>query len=161
MTVGGARKNIAECHGDEPMGVRSGSRWPSVLLVLVLCACAAKDDIRVEPNIPPANYKTEILDQLRMLLTDPTNIRDAFLAEPVLKPYGRDTRYIACLRFNARNSDGSYIGSRDRAVFFYAGKLTAIIDASRDLCGNAAYQPFPELQQLCRELVCPSASPAR
>jgi hypothetical protein len=130
-------------------------RAGSVLFALCLCACASKPDEQPEPNIPPTNYKTEILDYLRTALEDPTNIRDALLAEPVLKQHNKDTRYVACLRFNARNREGNYVGNREVAAFFFAGTLAALVTAPPDLCKGSNYQPFPELQRLCREVVCP------
>ena len=66
------------------------------------------------------------------------------------------TRYVACLRYNAKDEFGKYAGSKDKVAFFYAGQITQLVDASRELCGNAAYQPFPELQALCRSLDCKS-----
>ena len=65
------------------------------------------------------------------------------------------TRYIACIRFNGKNKDGQYTGSKDMAAYFVTTRLTQIVNADREMCGNAAYQPFPELQKLCRTAVCP------
>ena len=64
------------------------------------------------------------------------------------------TRYIACLRYNAKNNDGQYTGSRDMAAYFVTTRLSQIVPADRELCGNAAYQPFPELQNLCPTKDC-------
>lgn len=128
-----------------------------IALVLVLTACSSTPAVVVEPNIQPANYRAEILDYLRATLPDPTNIQDAYIAEPALKPSGTETRFITCLRYNAKDREGNYAGSKDRAAFFYAGRLTTIADATREQCGGAPYQPFPELQKLCRQLTCPPA----
>ena len=70
-------------------------------------------------------------------------------AEPVLKPFGAESRYAACVRYNAR-SEGQYIGSKDRLAVFYSGQLNQLINATPEQCGTAAYQPFPELESLKR-----------
>lgn len=129
---------------------------PAVLLALTLGACGGGAEKPVEPNIFPTDYKTRILTTLRGQLSDPTGIRDAAIAEPALKNNAGAQRYIACLRYNAKDDSGRYAGNKEKAAFFYAGQLTQIVDANRELCGNAAYQPFPELQALCRSLDCKS-----
>jgi hypothetical protein len=115
---------------------------------------AGKTDAPENPNIAPANYRTEILNQLQITLDDPTGIRDAFIAEPAMKQSGAETRYIGCVRYNAKNSEGKYAGVKEKAVFFYAGRMTSMLDATREQCGSAAYQPFPELEKLCRISGC-------
>lgn len=127
-----------------------------ILTATALTACSSSEAPKVEPNVAPTNYKSEILDHLRTALEDPTNIHDAFFSEPSLKKYGADMRYVVCLRYNAKSAGGGYTGSKDYAAFFYAGKLTAIIPASRDVCSGVSYQPFPELQRLCKQITCPS-----
>jgi hypothetical protein len=128
-------------------GIRTNA-WLVALLAIALCACAERAEKKVEENIYPTGYKASILERISVQLADPIAIRDAYIAEPALKTQGAYTRYIACLRFNAKGSDGQYAGSKDMAAFFFNGKLTQIVDADRDLCGTAAYLPFPELQKL-------------
>lgn len=107
-------------------------------------------------NILPVNYRPKLIDILRERLDDPTNIRDAFIAEPALTPYGGVSRYVVCLRFNPRDAKGQYEGSKVWAAFYYAGQLTQLVAATPELCGKAAYQPFPELQKLCKTIDCKS-----
>jgi len=87
-------------------------------------------------------------DRLRAQLTDSKGIRAALLAEPVLKPRGVVTRYIACIRFDSKDERGQYQGNKEYAAFFFAGELTQIADAAPDVCDKSAYQPFPELERL-------------
>jgi hypothetical protein len=125
--------------------------WAAFVLTLALGACAgigAQKTEVVEENVYPKNYRSVIVDQLRLQLTDAKGIRDAFLAEPILKPRGAITRYIACLRFNSKGGKGDYQGSKEYAAFFYSGGLTQITEAPEDLCKNSVYQPFPELERL-------------
>ena len=139
-----------------PIEVGAKYAWVAVLLAITVCACTRTVPKKIEDNIYPADYKSEILDQLHGQLYDPTNIRDAYIAEPAVKTYLTTPRYIACIRFNAKDRSAQYAGSKDMAAFFFAGKITQIVDASHELCGNAPYQPFPELQKLCREITCKS-----
>ena len=130
---------------------------PAVLaLLLALAGCSGKpEEKKVEENIYPQNYRTEILDLLKKELPDPTGIRDTFLSDPALTNVGSTTRYVSCLRFDAKDGTGKYTGIREMAVYFYGGSITQMVKATPELCGKAPYQPFPELQKLCREVVCP------
>jgi hypothetical protein len=119
----------------------------TALLVITLCACASEKPKPIEENIYPADYRTQIVDRLRLLLDNPNNILDAYVAEPVLKTPQGTPRYIACVRFNAKDRSGNYRGSKDMAAYFFAGKINQIVDASAELCGGAFFQPFPELQR--------------
>ena len=87
-------------------------------------------------------------------LDDPTNVRDAYISEPTLRPAGKDERYVVCVRSNARNANKQYIGSKDRIAYFYGGHLNQLVDATKGQCGNAAYKPFPELEKLCQARKC-------
>jgi hypothetical protein len=123
----------------------------AVAAALALCACSSftpEKEKPVEENLYPKNFKMAILERLAAQLPDPNGIRAAFLAEPVLKPRDAVTRYIACLRFDAKDDRGRYQGNKEYAAFFYNGDLTQIVDASRELCDKSAYQPFPELERL-------------
>lgn len=113
--------------------------------------CASQPSVMTaEPNIPPANYKTEILAYLRTYQNDPTGIREAFITEPALQPIAGTQRYASCLRYNAKNSVGKYEGRKDRVVAFLAGRLDTMVLARGDQCKEANWQPFPELEKLTR-----------
>ncbi len=133
------------------------SRVACVTFALAACGSNNTPAVVVEPNLPPSNYRAEILDYLKATLPDPTNIRDAAIAEPALKPSGRETRYVACLRYNAKGEDGTYTGLKERGAYFYAGRMTTIAEVTREQCAGVSYQPFPELEKLCRQAVCPPA----
>ena len=120
-----------------------------------LAACSTDKNADTEnPNVFPANYKQEILDSLMKLLDDPTNVREAYISEPTLGPAGREQRYTVCIRYNARNLVREYVGAKDRIAYFYGGRLNQLVDATPEQCGNAAYKPFPELEQLCFAKKC-------
>lgn len=119
-----------------------------------LAGCSSADSKAENPNVVPANYKQEILDTLMKLLDDPTNVRDAFISEPVLVPVGSDQRYAACVRYNARDLARRYVGSKDRIAYFYGGHLNQLVEATPEQCGKADYKPFPELVNLCFARKC-------
>ena len=123
----------------------------AVAAALTLCACSSfmpEKEKPIEENLYPKGFKAAILDRLREQLPDAKGIRAAFLADPVLKPRDAITRYIACVRFDAKDDRGRYQGNKEYAVFFYNGDLTQIVAVTDDVCKQAAYQPFPELERL-------------
>ncbi len=138
-------------------------RWLALVAVLVLGGCSAdlgtlsdQIDIRARwdaQNVYPKNYKSDLLAFLRTYLNNPDHIRDAALAPPQMKSVGPGERFVACVRYNARNSDGQYKGAKDGVAVYVLGKLDQFIDqpkAAREICKDAAYAPFPELQALTR-----------
>lgn len=104
-------------------------------------------------NVMPANYKADLLAYMRTYLNDPTHVRGASVTAPFLKFVGPGDRYIVCVRYNARNTDGKYMGSKDGAAIYVSGKLDRFVDSQRELremCKDAAFGPFPELEKLTR-----------
>jgi hypothetical protein len=131
----------------------------AVLVALSLAACADSTYYigkpKDVPNVFPANYKKEITDLLTTTLEDPTNVRDAYITDPVLTKVNKDDeRYTVCVRSNSRNAARQYKGSEDRIAYFYGGHLNQLIAATPAQCGNAPYKPFPELQKLCLGKSC-------
>lgn len=140
-------------------------RWLAVLAglsaALMVGGCAT--DVGPSPaelkarweaqNVFPQGYKGDVLAFLRTYLNDPSRIREAGVSQPQLKTAGPGERYIACVRYNARKSDGQYAGAKHSAAIFVSGKLDRFLDEpkeSRQFCQDAAYGPFPELQALTR-----------
>jgi hypothetical protein len=130
----------------------AGSNKRSALLCvlsLALAACASNDKKEADSNIVPANYRQEILDTLTSTLPDPTNVRDAYITDPTLTAISKEPHYTVCVRYNGRNANHEYMGSKDRIGFFYGGHLNQLVDADQGQCAKAAYKPFPELEKLC------------
>jgi hypothetical protein len=126
-------------------------RWPVVILLLALGACAGvPGGAEGRATVYPASYKTELLAFLRTYLNDPSNIRDAFISEPSVRTVGGETRYVVCLRYEARRSSGEYSPSRERMAVYYAGRFDRFLESAREQCSGATYQPFPELERLSR-----------
>ena len=135
--------------------------WYLFLVILMFGGCThdigpSEAELKAQwdaQNIYPASYKDDLLAFLRTYLNDPSHIRGATVTTPQLKPVGRGPRYVACVRFNARDSGGKYVGSKDGAAIYASGKLDRFLDMPREVrefCKDAAYGPFPELEQLSR-----------
>jgi hypothetical protein len=99
-------------------------------------------------NIPPENYKAEVMAYLRNYLNDLSGIRNAGISQPAMRSVGSVERYASCVRFSARTPGASPSG-REYLVIFLAGKLDQMAPTTES-CKDAAYQPFPELEQLRR-----------
>ena len=130
-----------------------------LLLPAVLSACAGSDegrgisytDDRGVANQPyPANYRPELLAFMKTYLNNPVGVKDAAMAEPVQRTVGGRLRYVVCLRYNAKDTDGSYRGVRERAILFVDARLDRIVEDASEPCAGAAYAPFPELQTMAR-----------
>ena len=107
-----------------------------------------------EPNIFPADFKTQIIKTMPQLQDDPTNLRGAFYSDPLLDPKGTISVYTSCVRFDSRDLTKQYLGSRDYIVYYYGGRLQQFVPAAQGECGFATYKPFPELEQACRKPRC-------
>ncbi len=101
-----------------------------------------------EINAYPVDYKSDILAAMHAYLNDPAGIRDAAISQPMLKEVAQGTRYIVCLRFNGKRDDGIYMGVKQIAAIFLAGRFQDFADVPREPCLSATYAPFPELEQL-------------
>lgn len=108
------------------------------------------DDRGVADQPFPADYRTQVLAFLRTYLNNPAGIRDAAMAEPAQRTVGGRRRYVSCLRYNAREIDGSYRGVAQRAIVYVDARLDRMIEKTDDLCAGAVYAPFPELEKLTR-----------
>jgi hypothetical protein len=129
------------------------------MLPIALAACSSGGEERSfslfdkKPDTPqsfPADYRAELLGFMKTYLNNPVGVRDAAMAEPVMRDVNGKMRYISCLRYSARESDGSYREPRERAVLFVNGRLDRMIEKSGDLCTGAALSPFPEMEKMTR-----------
>jgi hypothetical protein len=154
----------------------SGRCWPlgvllTIGLAVLLAGCGSgrsreeREEREARINIYPNNFRADLLAALHTYVSDPKGIRDAYVSDPTVTPIGRQNRYAACVRFNARN-DGRYVGSRDVLAVFAAGRFDQFIDEStpfgpaseanaatpfvKELCGAAEYKRFPELEAMTR-----------
>ena len=127
----------------------------AIAALLSLAACGGSGGLpdltkerekpKVDPNLFPSDYKVKVRDMLRQTLTDWRNVRDGAIAEPVLRPMSGTTRYVVCVRYNEK-SGNAYLGVKESAAVFLSGEVTQFIDSTRELCGNAVFQRFPEIE---------------
>ena len=144
----------------EELRLRKSAKIAAILLLpIALAACAGSDegrsitytDDRGVSNQPfPNNFKSEILSFMKTYLNNPVGVRDAAMAEPVQRVVGGRLRYVSCLRFTPRESDGSYREPRERAVLYVDGRLDRIVENASDPCAGAVYAAFPELEKMAR-----------
>ena len=131
------------------------------LLPLVLSACFSTggeqsnpisftDDRGYTDQPYPKNYKGEILAFMRSYLNNPAGVREAMMAEPVQRTVGGRLRYVSCLRYSTRETDGRYREPRDRAVVYVDARLDRVMENPGDACAGVTYAAFPELEKLSR-----------
>ena len=148
--------------------------WLLLLIGIAASGCADRYAIETQrrtleaQNVPPANYKPDLLAFMRSYLNNPENVRNAAISEPQKLMVIDLERYASCLRYNAKNNAGRYTGVRDHLAVFISGKFDRLIEFARpeqdaggggggealrplrDYCATASYQPFPELERLRR-----------
>jgi hypothetical protein len=138
---------------------RSAKFAAMMLLPIALSACAASDEVKsitytddrgVSSQPFPKNYRAEVLAFLKTYLNNPVGVRDAVMAEPVERTVGGRLRYLACMRFSSRETDGGYREPRERAMLFVDGRLDRILENAAEPCAGVAYAPFAELEKLTR-----------
>lgn len=102
------------------------------------------------PQPFPTSYRTDLLAFLRTYLNDPVGVRGASLAEPVQRSVGGNMRYVACVRYAAKDFNGRYAPVQERGIAFVDGRLDRVVDNSAEICAGAMYQPFPEMEKMTR-----------
>jgi hypothetical protein len=125
-----------------------------VVLCAVLAGCSGGSGVgsflsankAPDDSQPPKNPRKEIADLLSTSLEDPTNIKDAFITEPMKQPSGL---YYLCVKFNTRDANRQYKGIEERVAYFHQGVLNQLVPAEPSQCAKAAYQPYPEITKLC------------
>lgn len=144
------------------------------LLAIPLAGCAGNGHARSDEraNVYPENYRSDMLGFLHTYINDPTQIRDAAIADPVMRLVsgapdrgnnpldkisrsfdrgpGSQERYIVCVRFNPKNSDGRYTGLKTGMAVFTGGRFERFYEQRQGPCDQADYKPFPELEALSR-----------
>ena len=130
-----------------------------MLLPIVLAACVGSDDSgsigitsdRIGTNQPlPTDYRPQLLAFMKTYLSNPVGVHDASIAEPVERTVGGQLRYVSCLRFTPRETDGSYRGLRERAIVYVNGRLDHVVENAGETCAGVTYVPFPELEKMTR-----------
>ncbi len=134
------------------IGMRLRRIGPAMAVALVCCTVPAPP--KPDDNVFPTKYKELVVTFVTNDFQDPTNIRGAFISEPMLASVGGAQRWTSCVRFDPRTSGRRYSGSEDRLAVFLGGSLNQLVPATPAQCGNASYKPFPELEKICKGERC-------
>jgi hypothetical protein len=105
---------------------------------------------------PPSDYRAAVLHEAKATFFDPYSVRDARISTPRwLSSWnlGQGSGWTVCLRANAKNRMGAYIGVTDTVYLFRGGRIISSTSGEPGIgvpyyCGDAAYTPFPELERL-------------
>ena len=112
-----------------------------VLAGLCLAGCTASNlgptqtELRARwdaQNVVPQNYKSDLLAYFRTYLNNPEGVRGAAVSAPFLKEVGPGERYVVCVRFNARDTRGKYMGAKEAVAVFVVGKLDRFAELARE-----------------------------
>lgn len=130
------------------------------VLMLVLAGCSTAGAPPAENTTPPpVSYRAAVADSVRQSYFDPYSIRDADISAPLyaravfdgLTPIPR-SGWIVCVKANAKNRMGAYIG-RELTVFLFKGPAVDFVLSGpevagqvQDLCRSASFTPFPEIE---------------
>ncbi len=98
----------------------------------------------------PNNYRAEMVAFMKTYLNNPVGVHEAMIAEPVQRTVSGHMRYVSCLRFAPRESDGSYREPRERAILFVDGRLDRLAENAGELCAGAVYAAFPDMEKMTR-----------
>ncbi len=122
-------------------------------LVLASCQTAAENvtPVAVAAAPMPANYRGQVADRVRATFFDPYSIRDAGISIPIAGQSLLGPMHTVCVRANAKNRMGGYIGIRETSYIFRNGQIS-LSDAEYAAltCANAVYEPFPEIDSAAR-----------
>ncbi len=138
------------------LNLQNAMRAAGLLLSFGLSACAgpsgsiAFTESASGPQPFPTNYRADLLAFMRTYLNDPVGVRGATLAEPVQRTVGGNMRYVACVRYSAKDFNSRYTPVQERGVAFVDGRLDRVVENSTELCAGATYQPFPEMEKMTR-----------
>ena len=100
------------------------------------------------PALYPDQYKVQIANFMRTWLENAGKVKDAFVAQPVLRPMSGTQLYVTCVRYNSRTNGGQYIGDRTNLVIFLNGSISQFVENDPAICGSLSYQRYPELEKL-------------
>src|SRR5207253_723148 len=110
-------------------GLTFGRCWPVwVLLAAALGGCdmlasvtRTPDPPKLDPSLFPANYRAEVAGVMRTYLSNPTQVKDAYIAQPFLKQVDKVPQYVTCVRYNPRDSRNQYQGNQTNLALFLGG----------------------------------------
>lgn len=130
-------------------------RYGVVLLAFALAGCQTTpaDEALVKQSVPK-DYRAQVLQALRDNLRDPYSVRDAEITGPVALYVGLGAGVNGssrgpgvCLRYNAKNGYGGYVGRQLNAAWFSASGVV-LMTPMFNSCRGATWTTFNELEAL-------------
>jgi hypothetical protein len=132
-----------------PAGLNLCRGFVAAFLAIAIAGCSINtkqpDVPAVDPNLYPQNYRKQVAIFLSQQLLDRADFHGARISQLVLKQVGDSQHYIVCLQFNGHSE------IKNKVAIYLSGQITQFIDSTPALCGDAAYQPFTELEQVVPE----------
>jgi hypothetical protein len=120
-----------------------------------LAGCVSTTEPSADTGPFPTRYREMAKDYLRRSLVDPYSVRDAEIAEPVVKGsfhlVDPTPGWTICVRYNARNRMGAYAGMTENALLVRGDKVTISLNElttptrTAGICRDAKWAPFNEL----------------
>jgi len=108
------------------------------------------DALRKAQMRVPSDYRTQAVKFFQGYLKDPYSVRSAEISAPMEQFTGvinGGTRPAVCVRFNAKNAFGAYVGLRSHLIWFENGKVEGHFEEYMYACNSSVvYHPFPELE---------------
>ena len=124
----------------------------SVAAALTLAGCTtAAEQINKQmatQQAPSSELKQKIIDAARVTLRDPYSVRDVSISSFVPAPNRPGTGFV-CVRYNAKNGFGGYVGLKTVGTNVVNGELRGLFEYPYQ-CGlpSLKWYPFPEVRQL-------------
>jgi hypothetical protein len=139
-------------------GLATKRFWPVLALTAgLLAGCSGDSKVldyitpgkvpdapKLDPSQFPENYKTEVINFMRSSLTN--RVRDASIAQPVLRPMDKVPQYITCVRYTLLDVKNQPAGSETKLAIFLGGRLMQFLPGDPQVCAGLTYQRFPELE---------------
>jgi hypothetical protein len=120
------------------------------LLIVALSGCQSTNGQGRQAlvELVPANYRGLVAAYLRKTLKDPYSVRDAEISGPTdifVGLINGGTAPGVCVRMNAKNSFGGYIGIETSAGVIRNGEVVGMGPPSFSTCQNVTWHPFQEI----------------
>lgn len=117
---------------------------------VTLVGCQTAEEVRVsfeQARPAPSAVKAQIVRDARDYLVDPYSIRDAEIS--FMQFNNRSGLHWLCVKANAKNRMGGYVGRQAIEVWVKDGRLAGNVPNSL-ACNSSAlkWQAFPELEAL-------------
>ena len=123
----------------------------SILALLSGCNAQSLYQSNVRPELSgeyPANYKRLIKQYVQMNFKDPDSIKNASISKPIQGQVLLQQGWIVCLRANAKNSYGGYVGLSNTNFLIKNSEILLAQDWGQapDCSHGSPYEKWSELE---------------